>query len=245
MYDSAFSDGEDLTEGFRDQCRDAAVSTSAMLARFRPVFHFHPAERCGPVSVEAYLGKGGDWAPDSPMVPPGGGDPAAYTLYTNGRAIVLDGAEYIDLLYMVLYPFNFGPKILGMGKRLGDHTADLEHVRILVDPVSDRIDHVYFGAHSGGAWKRIDECSVVGDTLDVFVAKGTHANYHSPGTQWRVLPVLWDLTSRTGYTWTPTEAALLPAPDMPARIADKVMDFKNQRWWDDVPPARYPRTFCG
>jgi hypothetical protein len=244
MYESEFSDGERLTDDVRDQCRDAALATSAMLTRFCPVFHFHPAERCGPVSVEAYQCEDGDWAPDTAMVPPGGGDPATYPLYTNARTIMLDGTEYFDLLYMVLYPYNFGPKLLGVGRRLGDHTADLEHVRILVDPVSDRMDRVYFGAHSGGVWKRIDECAVTGDTLDVFVAEGTHANYHSPGTQWRVPPVLRDVTSRTGFTWTPAEAALLPAPDMPARIADKVMDFKNQRWWDDVPPARAPRFFC-
>lgn len=137
------------------------VAYDSVQARFRPTFHFHPAEQCGPVSVEAYQA-------GAALIPPGKASDA-YPMYTHMRTVTVNGTEYIDLLYMVMYPFNFGPKIIM--KRFGDHTADLEHVRILMDPVSLCIECVYFGAHSGGTWKHRDECMIDGDTLNVYVAR--------------------------------------------------------------------------
>jgi hypothetical protein len=177
------------------------------------------------------------------MCPPG--KPSdEYPLYSHMRTVTVNGVEYIDLLYMVLYPFNFGPKILNVGRRYGDHVADLEHVRILVQPDTMLIECVYFGAHSGGTWKHRDECMIDGETLNVYVACGTHANYGLHGTKWRVPPVLKDVASRDGYAWMPDPSMLLPVPDMSTRIADKVMDFKNQRWWDSVPPMTPTRKWC-
>jgi hypothetical protein len=49
----------------------------------------------------------------------------------------------------------------GVRDRIGD-VGDLEHVRILVNAGTERIDRVYFGGHSGGYWKNIDECHVGG-----------------------------------------------------------------------------------
>jgi hypothetical protein len=174
---------------------------------------------------------------------PPGQDPTAPPLYINSRSVTVGGADFTDLLYMSLYPFNYGPKVLGLGKRYGDHVGDLEHVRLLI--ADDQIEYVYFGAHSGGKWKHRDECLILGDTLDVFVARGTHASYHRPGIHWRVPLVLKDDTSTRGFTWAPGIDDLLPTPDLPARIAPKVMDFKNQRWWSDLPPMTSSRSCRG
>jgi hypothetical protein len=49
--------------------------------------------------------------------------------------------------------------------------GDLEHVRILVNAGTERIDRVYFGGHSGGYWKNIDECHVVDGSVQVYSAR--------------------------------------------------------------------------
>jgi hypothetical protein len=200
--------------------------------RYKPTFHFHESDICAPVTLETYAA--GTWEVDGHMERPCASDVHKYTMYTNQRTVVLDDVTYIDLLYMVLYPFNKGPTVLG--KRVGDHAGDLEHVRILVNARTERIERVYFGGHSGGYWKQLRECAVVGGSVQVYSAVGTHANYHRAGTQWRVPPVLKDVTSDRGVAWSP--AVFVQAPTLTENIAAKVPAFHNQRWWHDVPAYR-------
>jgi hypothetical protein len=95
---------------------------------------------------------------------------------------------------------------------------------------------VYFGAHGGGMWRSHEQCTFVHESVQVYVARCTHANYSTSGTQWRIPPILKDLTSSEGVKWFPSPEALVQAPVLSERIASKVMDFHHQRWWNDIPP---------
>jgi hypothetical protein len=119
------------------------------LKEYSPTFHFHEDDRYAPMTLEQFRASIRNVDAHIPM--PNRIDAKNYTMYTNKRAVVLDGVVYIDLLYMVLYPYNDGPMVFGIG--IGDHVGDLEHVRILVNAGTKRIDRVYFGGHSGGYWK--------------------------------------------------------------------------------------------
>jgi hypothetical protein len=70
-------------------------------------------------------------------------------MYENKRTVVLD--ESCTSIYCTwCCTLTMAPWCSGS---VGDHVGDLEHVRILVNAGTERIDRVYFGGHSGGYWK--------------------------------------------------------------------------------------------
>jgi hypothetical protein len=200
-------------------------------ATFCPVFHFHKDDKCAPVSLFTYFANKTKWANGGEFDAPDIDALQACPVYTNARSITVDSKPHWDLLYMLVYPYNFGPRIFG--RSFGDHLADLEHVRVLVDQETNAVSKVYFGAHSGGQWVQARDCEIRGDSVHVYVALGTHATYPRRGTQWRIPPVLKDVTCDRGVTWFPR--LLEQAPELPDRLAPKVMDFRNQKWWATLP----------
>jgi hypothetical protein len=89
-----------------------------MLTRFRPTFH--STGMCAPVSLEEYAEYSETWSAEYPFSSP----PtiaSAHIMYNNERDVDIAGVKFKDLLYMVLYPWNFGPKVLGT--RYGDHVS--------------------------------------------------------------------------------------------------------------------------
>jgi hypothetical protein len=113
-------------------------------------------------------------------------------MYTNKRTVTLDGVVYIDLLYMVLYPYNDGPMVFGIGVEIGD----LEHVRILVNAGTERIDRVYLRTQ----WRILEKhrrMSRRRGSVQVYSARGTHANYQ-PRYAMEDTLVLKDVTSDEG-----------------------------------------------
>lgn len=199
------------------------------LCEYSPTFHLHEDDVCAPMTLECF--RASTWRGDEHMPMPNQVDAKTYTMYTNKRTVVVEGIQYIDLLYMVVYPYNEGPYVFGV--QVGNHVGDLEHVRILVDPQTERIARVYFGGHSGGYWKDFDKCHVVEGSVQVYSALGTHANYHKPGNQWRIPLILKDVTSADGIIWKPT--IFVQAPTTEGNLAKKTPAFQNQRWWNKVP----------
>jgi hypothetical protein len=80
-----------------------------MLTRFRPTFHLHPATSVT-VSLEEYSPQSKNWDSLS-FSEPASNRLEKYVMYTNERDVDIAGVRFKDLLYMVLYPWNFGPKV--------------------------------------------------------------------------------------------------------------------------------------
>jgi hypothetical protein len=95
--------------------------------------------------------------------------PKNYTMY-NKRTVVLDESCTSIYCTWCCTPQRWPH---GVRDRGWDHVGDLEHVRILVNAGTERIDRVYFGGHSGGYWKNIDECHVVDGSVQVYSARAS------------------------------------------------------------------------
>jgi hypothetical protein len=118
-----------------------------------PHLHFHPPN--GAARIRGGVpGRRGDVPPEKPQMS---------TRYM--RTVTVNGVEYIDLLYMVLY--QLWPQDLNVGRRYGDHVADHEHVH----PGAMNtmlIECVYFGAQRRNV-ETSRRCMIDGETLNVYV----------------------------------------------------------------------------
>ena len=159
--------------------RDAAPSTSVLLARHVPVVVLHPAERFAPVAVDGFLADSdlqrkaaAVWEPVPGPLPVGGVDHrldqrvcsaregvAASPCYAqaqaaHGSAPVVYGAAFrsgsrIDLQYWLWYPYNDYSPTVPAGDLWQVHEGDWEAVSVIVD-LSGKPLHAAYSQHSKG-----------------------------------------------------------------------------------------------
>jgi hypothetical protein len=106
---------------------------------------------------------------------------------------------YKSITYLIYYKENYAIGLFGIFKKnkdLGYHYKDIERVKILYDPVTNKEAYVYMSAHnSEGKWVTWKECDKVCGSLLIYVAKYSHANYHKSGIKWRIFGFANDLCS--------------------------------------------------
>jgi hypothetical protein len=107
------------------------------------------------------------------------------------------------------------------GIRIGDHVGDLEHVRILVNAGTERIDRVYFGGHSGGYWKT--STNVVVEDRSRFTRREVLMPTITAPVRNGGYPRFKDVTSDEGVAWKPT--IFVQAPVTEGNIAKKNTRF--------------------
>jgi hypothetical protein len=87
-----------------------------------------------------------------------------------------DGMTAYDLAYVLWFPYN---------GTLSPHVSDREYVVIRVR--DNRPVAVYFSNHQGGYWKKWEDVKTRDGKLLVYVSKESHAFYHKPGMNYRIL----------------------------------------------------------
>jgi hypothetical protein len=91
--------------------------------------------------------------------------------------------------------------------KMGYHPDDMEFISIYYLEGSPQ--KVFMSAHSvgggNGTWTSYENCEFRDGFLVVYVARNSHANYPTAGTQYRIYGFANDVTERTGpnqaYTW--------------------------------------------
>lgn len=114
----------------------------------------------------------------------------------------------VDAFWFYFYPFNLGPFVMGHGP-FGNHIGDWEHSLVRFNRRSHKPEVLWMSAHGGGTayeWESLLDHDVVGGSRPViFSARGTHAQYSSPGRHPHDIPfhMLSDYTDR-GDLWDPS-----------------------------------------
>jgi len=117
---------------------------------------------------------------------------------------------YNNVSYHIHYLYNgaigFGYHLFPQKKSLGFHEYDIERIKILFDTETNIPQYVFFSAHRNeGKWISWDECekSENGE-LKIYIAKGSHANYHKSGKWNRIFFLANDKCSKKGKKIVPT-----------------------------------------
>ncbi|KAI6247526.1 putative vacuolar protein sorting-associated protein TDA6 [Erysiphe necator] len=169
---------------------------------------------------------------------------------TSCVVIVTDhGDGSVDAFYMHFYSFDKGNTVLG--RELGDHIADWEHVMVRFKNGSP--EALWLSQHARGQAFTYKAMKKQGDRPIVFSARGTHALYSTdgdhdhtiPGVNLPVGPVedhtsegkLWDpLKNAFFYTFDPASNSFASVDNSPLAI----VNF-NGRWGD----AQYSGSIHG
>ena len=89
------------------------------------------------------------------------------------------------------------------------HTADVKHIRVIVDRSSSKIVKCYYGAHGvqGGEWRSsdnvIEDSSRLGHHPVIYSVKHDHSFYPDSGFHLRIFGIIWDTTSGKGSKFIP------------------------------------------
>lgn len=194
-----------------------------IVQQYSPIFQFHPQETSYPLSIEELCKHSVLRSmPDNKIIAeqfiPGelfskyndknnyidipsstyaGGFDSTVPLY----CIVDKKEDYTDLQYFLLYAYNPGYNVLG--KMYGEHQGDLEHVTIRL--IGDRPEYVLFSAHGRkeNSWVQWKDVEKNGDSVVVYVARGSHAHYPEARTYIRIAGFASDVTSKHGFHWQP------------------------------------------
>lgn len=154
-------------------------------------FFFHPKETEFPCNaLEMKL--------DRPMQL----EPQVYAL--GPYDCVKENVTYNTMRYSILYRTNPGVRIGNIGPQAGFHKGDIEFILVLSDKKTKSPVWVYFSAHGSneGTWRKWKDCQVLrNETLQVYVALGSHANYPTPGIKKRVLYCANDICAANGKQW--------------------------------------------
>lgn len=119
--------------------------------------------------------------------------------------ILVEKEEFIDAFWFYFYPYNFGPFVMGRGP-FGDHLGDWEHSVIRYRNSTPQI--VWMSAHGGGSaftYEAMTDSNAVDPSRPtIYSARGTHAQYSSPGRHPHDIPghMLSDYTD-AGDLWDP------------------------------------------
>jgi hypothetical protein len=122
------------------------------------------------------------------------------------------GKTYTAFTYRIHYIYHAaigcGGSCLPNSATLGFHNVDREHVVILRDEETNTYAWVFFSAHNmEGKWRTAKSCAwsnmSSGAHLHVYVALGSHANYPTPTTWWRIFGLANDRCSKRGDILVP------------------------------------------
>jgi hypothetical protein len=109
-----------------------------------------------------------------------------YAVYATAYLDRQDPANQYDDLVFLQYWFNYWTNVVPGGGlcEKASHEGDWEHVSVLLDRELNPVA-VYFAQHDGGEaipWNENGDLERVGNHVVVYVARGTHASYPSPGS---------------------------------------------------------------
>jgi Vacuolar protein sorting-associated protein 62 len=197
----------------------APPSSAALLARYSPIFVFHPAERFRPVPVDGFLTDSDlqrktptGWEKVDGPLPAGGADlrldqrlcraiegMAAAPCYAQAEAAhaaapvvygaVLRVKNRIDLQYWLWYPYNDYSPTVPAGEVWQVHEGDWESVSVILDQKARPL-FVGLSKHCAGIRRGWADVSRQGARPIVYVALGSHAHYFGVGTH-RHSPSCW------------------------------------------------------
>lgn len=106
---------------------------------------------------------------------------------------------FIDIVFFLYFTYNGAFNVLGIS--VGDHEADIEHVTLRLDLVTRQVIAIYYSAHSDeGRWIDKKDIKFIDKRPIVYVAKYSHAMYHTEGRQWRIMGFANDKTD-FGFAW--------------------------------------------
>lgn len=145
---------------------------------------------------------------DSPLGSIGSDPVAPYlTIGQESRSDGIYDVATISFYYKDNIAIGIGWEARPTDHNLGYHENDVEFVSIYYQ--NGKPVKVFMSEHSvgagEGAWRNYNECEFRDGFLVVYVARNSHANYFTAGTQYRVYGVANDVTEATGpnrpYTW--------------------------------------------
>jgi len=175
--------------------------------------------------------------------------------------------DYIDIIYIFNYYYNNSYKFYGIYVG-GEHQADIEYIRVRVKKsikLNEKIksypydiSEIYFSAHTidQGRWvksKNIDWYNNIPNGRPIiYVAKGSHANYPSPGIWHRIFGFANDRTKKKGaIKWNPSNVINLNERDdlmsYDGDMGNNGVDDLNRNWKnvpsENIHPGFFYRFF--
>ena len=149
------------------------------------------------------------------------------------QCYVRDTPAHYELLYVFCYAYNAPYRVLA-SMWLGAHDGDWEHVTMRVDKHSQRVSHIYYGAHGwrDGVWRAAGEFETDGERPVVYVARGSHACYPHAGRWLRIWAGANDLCER-GHRWDASRTLLLHLSASGGEAEDReVAWLRYSGWWE-------------
>lgn len=149
------------------------AATVALLQQYCPVYYFDARETIPLVNLESYAFGKADVRDNSVT---------GVVRYTNTTT---------DLHYFAFYLQDGGTSVLNTRFTVGDHAYDIEHLVVQIDNASRGVIAVIYQPHGTKEHFAIRDKDDIEAILSkglrpvVFVARGKHANYPTPGTIWR------------------------------------------------------------
>ena len=196
---------------------NAVIDSLQLATTYKPIFVFSKEEKYYPCSVEYLLSHSqlykentliknfGELTPEELSRNVGDSlkvHPNSYRGQIESAPIyyfIRTSEKFIDIVFFIYFTYN-GPLSI-LGKKVGAHDTDLEHIVVRVDTLTQLIA-VYFSAHgSEGRWVMKDSLQLINNNVLIYVAKSSHAMYPTNGRQWRVMGLANDKTD-FGLSWT-------------------------------------------
>lgn len=144
------------------------------------------------------------------------------------------GPDKIHLTYLFFYPYNGWYDILGLDK-VGDHTADIEHMTVELDSKTKEPIKYYYGAHGGkdGTWWKPEDIEMKDGHPVVYLAKHGHGLYRSPGIVYRIYGVAVDKTAKSDFIWNPDIIMIYPEDHPKFNKEEQGWYYYTGNWSDD------------
>ncbi len=165
-----------------------------------------------------------------------GAPPADWRAYAHVKKSGASPGGY-DVQYWFFYPFNSTTANI-------DHEGDWEHITVVAD-ASGALAQARYAAHSGGTTHPASALEFVpGTSRPVgYVAIGTHATYHRPGSYTTEVPVFTDRADGEGPTFD-TALGLVNVGERGAPLNGQAWVDYGGRWGEigNLPNTSGPPT---
>lgn len=147
--------------------------------------------------------------------------------------------RFIDIVFFLYFAYN-GPFNI-LGKKVGAHDSDLEHVVVRLDSLTQQLIGIYFSAHSSeGKWVMKEDIKFVSTSPVIYVSKSSHAMYPNEGCQWRCMGFANDKTD-FGLSWSSSTLTCVTDSDpiwtkyKGLWSRDGIDSITNKGWWKHQP----------